>query len=98
VDRKALPAPEMRPDGYEAAPCRDALDVQLTNLWKKGPENQIHRIRDNFFDLGGNSLLVARLFAHIEKIFQMKIPLATLFSSAYHRTTRRYYAQTGMGA
>lgn len=35
----------------------------------------------DFFDLGGNSLLAARMFAHIEKEFSVRLPLATLFEA-----------------
>ncbi|NEP54598.1 MAG: alpha/beta fold hydrolase, partial [Moorea sp. SIO3C2] len=35
----------------------------------------------NFFDLGGNSLLAVRLMAHIQKQFQINLPLATLFEN-----------------
>ncbi len=38
-------------------------------------------VRDNFFDLGGNSLLGVRLFAAIRKKFSVSLPLATLFEA-----------------
>jgi thioesterase domain-containing protein/acyl carrier protein len=81
VDRKALPSPEIRRAEEDLVSCRDTLDLQLANLWKKLLRIKTIGIRDNFFDLGGNSLLVARLFAHIEKEFGMSIPLATLFQA-----------------
>jgi len=36
-------------------------------------------VRDNYFELGGNSLLAARLFAHVENRLGRHLPLATLF-------------------
>src|SRR6185312_4819615 len=38
-------------------------------------------VKDNFFDLGGDSLLAVRLFAQIEKVCGKKVPLATLFQA-----------------
>jgi aspartate racemase len=38
-------------------------------------------MRDNFFDLGGESLLAVRLFAEIEELFHKKLPLATIFAA-----------------
>jgi malonyl CoA-acyl carrier protein transacylase/acyl carrier protein len=37
--------------------------------------------QDNFFDLGGNSMLAVRLFAQIEKVFGKKLPLGTLYEA-----------------
>lgn len=37
--------------------------------------------QDNFFDLGGNSLLGVRLFAAVRKHFSVSLPLATLFQA-----------------
>jgi thioesterase domain-containing protein/acyl carrier protein len=37
--------------------------------------------QDNFFDLGGHSLLVARVLDQIEQVYGKKIPLATLFAN-----------------
>lgn len=54
---------------------------QLTHLWEEllgvetvGPDQ-------NYFDLGGDSSLAVQLFARIEKVFHVKLPLATLFEA-----------------
>ncbi len=36
---------------------------------------------DNFFDLGGNSLIAVQLFAKIEGIFNKRFPIATLYKA-----------------
>jgi acyl carrier protein len=38
-------------------------------------------VRDNFFDLGGHSLLAVQIFAAIEKVFNVRLPLATLYEA-----------------
>jgi len=81
VDRLALPATtESRPDLEEAyvAP-RDQLEEQLAGLWANVLQLKSIGVRDNYFELGGNSLLAARLFAHIENRLGQHLPLATLF-------------------
>ena len=83
VDRKALPAPAragVEADPELAAP-RDALELQLIELWEK--VLGVHAVgrQDNFFDLGGSSMMAVRLFAQIEKSFGRKIPLAALFKT-----------------
>ena len=38
-------------------------------------------IEDNFFALGGHSLLITQLMSSIDLAFQIKIPIKTLFES-----------------
>lgn len=81
VNRKALPAPTS--GGAEtvggAAGPRDPVELRLTQLWEELLETRPIGIQDNFFDLGGSSLLAVRLFAQIETRFGKKIPLSALF-------------------
>lgn len=83
VDRRALPAPDQNgpdsDDGF-AAP-RDAVELQLAQVWKEVLGIHSIDVRDNFFDLGGHSLLAVRLFAQIEKLCGKKLPLALLFQA-----------------
>jgi amino acid adenylation domain-containing protein len=83
VDRRALPAPEgRRPDsGNGSLAPRDTLELELAGIWGQVLGIQSIGVRDNFFDLGGHSLLAVRLFAQIEKRFNKKLPLATLFQA-----------------
>ena len=57
------------------------LEVELTKIWQKVLGIDAIGIRDNFFDLGGHSLIAVRLFAEIERIWERKLPLATLFEA-----------------
>ena len=68
--------PELRSD-YLAP--RNRVEQTIADMWQKLLGVEQIGIHDNYFDLGGNSVLAARLFAQIEKIFDKKIPLATLF-------------------
>jgi thioesterase domain-containing protein len=38
-------------------------------------------VRDNFFDLGGHSLIAVRLFARIKKTYQVDFPISILFEA-----------------
>ncbi len=83
IDRKALPDPdtasiEPETDYIEA---RDELEIQLTAVWKKILGLKKIGVKDNFFEIGGHSLLAAKLFAHIEKSLGKNLPLATLFQA-----------------
>jgi acyl carrier protein len=83
VDRKALPAPDVsRRDSRTVfvAP-RTPVEQELANIWAtllKRPEVGVH---DNFFELGGHSLLATRVVSQMRRVFQVEIPLGSLFGS-----------------
>lgn len=70
--------PELQ--GYYVAP-RNEVEQTIAEIWKKLLGIEQIGIHDNYFDLGGNSVLAVRLFAQIKKIFNQKIPLATLIDA-----------------
>jgi len=83
VDRRALPAPDRTRSESESgfvAP-RDAVELELAEVWGLILGTHPVGVRDNFFDLGGQSLLAARLFAEIQIMFGKSLPLATLFQA-----------------
>lgn len=82
VDRRTLPIPDQRPELETpfVAP-RNAIEIKLAQIWSEVLGIGSIGINDNFFDLGGNSLLAVRLFTQIEQKFGQKLPLATLFQS-----------------
>lgn len=60
---------------------RNELERQLTKIWEKVLGVQPIGIHNNFFDLGGQSILAVKLLAEIEKTVQKDIPLAALFQA-----------------
>ena len=84
IDRRALPAPDRsRSDTPEKRVLpRDATEEQLVSIWQTVLENDSVGVNDNFFELGGHSLLAVRLMSEIERVFQQKIPLVSLFQNA----------------
>ncbi|WP_372785125.1 amino acid adenylation domain-containing protein [Phenylobacterium sp.] len=80
LDRPALPTPQVASeapylaarDGNERRLCK--LFAELTGAGRVG-------IDDNFFDLGGHSVLGARLMVEIEKAFGVRAPLGMLFAA-----------------
>ena len=81
IDRRALPAPEAaRPDLPHAfvAP-RTHVEQLLAATWSDllgVPHVGIH---DNFFDLGGHSLLTTQLISRVRELFQIELPLRHVF-------------------
>jgi amino acid adenylation domain-containing protein len=83
VDRSALPEPDFGQDTETMVLPRDAVEETLAEIWQDvlGLEGPVG-IRDDFFEMGGHSLLAVRLVSLIEQAFGTRIPLATLFEGA----------------
>src|SRR6202158_6508040 len=78
LDRNALPAPDQQPV-TESTPPRTATEKVLAGLWAETFGLERVGIHDNFFDLGGHSLLVTHLISKIRAAFGVELPLGTLF-------------------
>jgi amino acid adenylation domain-containing protein len=83
LDRRALPAPAARLEGKRAhvAP-RDEVEKTLAAVWSellKVPEESIS-VHDNFFDLGGHSLLITRVLSRVQAAFGVMPALRDLFA------------------
>jgi hypothetical protein len=80
VDRRALspPTPE-EPVGDNFLPPCDQLEAQLVNIWERTLGRSGIGVRDNFFDLGGYSVLAARVVEQIAEEFGKKLPIIALF-------------------
>jgi amino acid adenylation domain-containing protein len=82
VDRRGLPAPEVRESvAQQSRAPRDELEQRLQQLWEDLlPVRPIGR-HDQFFACGGHSLLALRLLARMEKTFGKKLTVATLLQN-----------------
>jgi amino acid adenylation domain-containing protein len=97
VDRKALPGPEgARPELTAAylAPRTDAERV-VTEIWQRLLQVERVGVHDNFFDLGGHSLLLARLHAELRETFARDIPLTALFQHPTVNALAEYLSRDG---
>ncbi|MCB0021276.1 MAG: hypothetical protein KDE09_25945, partial [Anaerolineales bacterium] len=82
VDRKGLPAPDTRRPNLETAyvAARNPQEAQLVNLWEDLLEVHPIGIHDNFFALGGHSMLAARITAALHSTFGVDLSLALLLA------------------
>ena len=81
VDRKALPAPDQSRPELESrfvAPRTPVEDI-LAQIWTEVLKLDKIGIHDDFFELGGHSLLATQVFSRVRYVFQMELPLRTLF-------------------
>ena len=66
---------------HAAIPARDETEARLTRIWERVLRTSPVGIHDNFFDLGGDSLLAVRLLADLRAITERELPLVTLIEA-----------------
>ncbi|MBV9228234.1 MAG: amino acid adenylation domain-containing protein, partial [Chloroflexi bacterium] len=83
LNRKALPVPERsRSEGQRYVAPQEPLHRQLVEIWEDVLGAHPIGIRDDFFELGGDSLLAVRLFERIRQECGKRLSLSTLFAGA----------------
>lgn len=81
IDRRALPAPKVQSLQKNNVLPRNAIELQLLGIWQTVLHVSSLGIHSNFFDLGGNSLLAVQLISHIQKQWNIHLPVRTLFNN-----------------
>jgi amino acid adenylation domain-containing protein len=84
VDRLALPpADSSRPHlGTVCNHPEDLLQYQLVRIWEEVLGVTPIGIRDDFFELGGSSLLALEMVHKIEQLFDRKVSLSAMMAGA----------------
>jgi amino acid adenylation domain-containing protein len=82
LNRKALPMPEgdvYAVRGYEAP--QGEVETRLVGIW--ADLLKVRRVgrQDNFFELGGHSLLAMQLTARIRRMFEVELPVRSIFEA-----------------
>ena len=81
IDRRALPWPSsaaMHPR-RRFAPPRTSTEGMLAGIWHGVLKLDHVGSDDNFFDLGGNSLLATQVISRVRDLFHLEIPVRNLF-------------------
>ena len=80
VDDDLLPEPEESDFNFEEyVPPRNKTEQLLSEIWQELLKIDKVSVKDNFFDLGGQSLLAVRIFNRIEKQLGKRFPVTLLF-------------------
>ncbi len=82
VDRRALPAPELRAAvSQQRVPPRTELELTLAAVWCDILGCEDIGIHDDFFDLGGHSLLATQVFSRLREELAVELPVRSLFEA-----------------
>ena len=78
LDRQALPAPERRTDRDVVVPASD-FELAIAEIWREVLDVDAVGAHDNFFDLGGHSLLLARVHELLGDRLGLHLSIVDLF-------------------
>jgi len=97
TNRKLLPEPDLsqiKLDSIYEAPVDD-LETLIADTWKEVLKLDRIGTRDNFFDLGGNSLKILRVSNRLTEALGSKIPVVDLFRYPTISALKKYLQQEG---
>ena len=93
IDRAALPAPEAVPlsnaaiaEHEHAQPPANGLEERIVGLWKQVLGPRTIGANDNFFDIGGHSLLAVQLHSLLKTELGRDLPITDIFRFPTVRT------------
>ncbi|MEH1900558.1 MAG: amino acid adenylation domain-containing protein [Nostoc sp.] len=95
VNRNALPEPDgHRPElevTYE--PPRTEVEQTIVNIWQQMLHVEKVGIHDNFFDLGGHSLLLVQIHAKLREMLNTNVSIVNLFEYPTINSLAKYLTE-----
>lgn len=98
IDREKLPAPgagSVLPPPPPVSQQTTATEKTLSDLWKRVLEVEHVGLEDNFFDLGGDSLLLIQIHAELTKTIAPGLSVTDLFEFTTVRELARHITGSG---
>ncbi|MGG0120491.1 amino acid adenylation domain-containing protein [Bacillus paranthracis] len=81
IDKKALPDPKLERYLNEYKAPRNQIEEALTNIWSEVLGIKKVGIDDDFFNIGGNSIIAVRIVRWISKTFQINLLVKDLLAN-----------------
>ena len=79
VDRQALPTPASLTADMPFVAPRNDIEQAIVNIWQTVLELDQVSIHENFFEVGGNSLMLIQLLSQIRQTFQTELAIRDVF-------------------
>lgn len=100
TDRKALPAPDevMVASEVEYAPPEDDLQATIAEIWQQLLNMPRVGLNDNFFDLGGHSLLTVQAHRMLMEKVEAQLSITDMFRFPTIRSLSDYLKNQGAAA
>lgn len=77
------------PDERQSVKPRSTLEIEITEIWKRLLERASVGVTDDFFELGGDSLLAAQMLLEVERVTGQRLPDDILFDEATIKSLAR---------
>ena len=90
VDRSALPSPDTSAHNHSAEVAKSDLERTIANDWRRVLPSKNVGLDDNFFDLGGDSLLLVAVHSSLQKALGIEIAVTDLFEFTTVRALARH--------
>jgi acyl carrier protein len=92
VDRRALPQPDpsQSPSSAAYVAPESAIEQTIADVWKETLQLERVGAHDNFFDLGGHSLLLVKVFGRLRGLLEKEISMTDLFRHPTVSSLARY--------
>ena len=74
VDRRALPEPPEREEPSAQDLPADEIETRLAEIWTSTLKTGTIGVKDDFFELGGDSLSVLAMMVEVEQAFGKRVP------------------------
>jgi amino acid adenylation domain-containing protein len=83
IDHAVLPAPQyLRPGAGEFVGPRDGTEALLCQIWGELLKTKEIGVNEDFFQIGGDSLLGAVMFTEVEKRTGVRLPIESVLRNA----------------
>jgi len=95
VDRRALPDPgklHLEPEVAYVAP-RSEVERTIVSAWQEVLQIEKVGVNDNFFDLGGHSLLLIQLQSKLQEVLNRDVSLIEMFKYPTISSLATYFSQ-----
>lgn len=79
IDRRALPVPDQPQTANEFVGPRTKLERTVAGMWQELLGVKKVGLHDNFFEMGGHSLLLVQLHYRLQAALSRDVPITTLF-------------------
>ncbi|UJP06309.1 MAG: amino acid adenylation domain-containing protein [Nitrosomonas sp.] len=92
IDRQALPAPDLSADSDYDPPVGD-METKIAGIWAAVLQVAQVGLHNNFFDLGGHSLLLIKVKQRLEAELQVPVAIVDLFKYTTVASLAKFLSQ-----